>query len=201
MGVQVLSVFTLVSIQGGGVMTHRSMVLALEKAFKRASRHVYVLKLAPRLARIDEGRVIIRPSGFDMIVIWQGQAIAIEVKAWQRWQFSQKKLLREIETLEAFRKAGGSSFIVCYLANRDAVQIYQFVQSDPRQGDIEVLLVKQLSYRKSQKFWDEVVFEILQATVQRAAVRVGEAVRKIRYQNARTRSEYHPKERQSQSQA
>ena len=27
-------------------MTHRSMVLALEKAFKRASRNVYVLKLA-----------------------------------------------------------------------------------------------------------------------------------------------------------
>ena len=182
-------------------MTHRSMVLALERAFKRASRNVYVLKLAPRLARIDEGRVIIRPSGFDIIVIWQGQPIAIEVKAWQKWQFSQKKLLREIETLEAFRKAGGSSFIVCYLANRDAVQIYQFVQSDPRQGDIEVLLVKQLSYRKSQKFWDEVVFEILQATVQRAAVRVAGEVRKIRYRTSDTRTQCPPKERPSQSQA
>ena len=182
-------------------MTHRSMVLALERAFKRASRNVYVLKLAPRLARIDEGRVIIRPSGFDMIVLWQGQAIAIEVKAWQRWQFSQKKLLREIETLEAFRKAGGSSFIVCYLANRNAVQIYQFTQSDPRQGDIEVLLVKQLSYRKSQKFWDEVVFEILQSTALRAVVPRAEGVRKIRYRTSDRRTQCPPKERQSQSQA
>jgi len=182
-------------------MTHRSMVLALEKAFKRASRNVYVLKLAPRFVRIDEGRVITRPSGFDMIVLWQGQAIAIEIKAWQQWRFNKRAMLHEIESLEAFRKAGGSSFIVCYLANRNAVQIYQFTQSDPRQGEIEVLLVKQLSYRRSQKFWDEVVFKILESTALRAVVPKAEGVRKIRYRTSDTRTQCPPRERQSQSQA